>query len=84
MIAAHDSLPLVAFEEPDGIVHLDVCLESGQIATDRCLDVRNEVFIEGNEPTTTCTIHPSTGLYVPNRAEKKPFPEDSTSERVHF
>jgi len=84
MIAAHDSLPLVAFEEPDGIVHLDVCLESGQIATDRCLDVRNEVFIEGNEPMTTCTIHPSTGLYVPNRAEKKPFPEDSTSERVHF
>jgi len=84
MIAAHDSLRIADFEEPDGIVHLDVCLESGQIATDRCLDVRNEVFIEGNEPTTTCPIHPSTGLYVPNRAEKKPLAEDSTSERVHF
>lgn len=84
MIAAHDSLPIRDFEEPEGIVHADVCLESGQLATDRCLDVRNEVFIEGSEPTTTCSIHPSTGLYVPNRAEKKPRAEDSTSERVHF
>jgi len=84
MIAAHDSLPMMDFEEPDGIVHLDVCLESGEIATDRCLDVRNEIYIEGNQPTTTCHIHPSAGLYSSDRARRDQRETDTTDERVHF
>jgi penicillin-binding protein 1A len=84
MIAAHDSLPIMDFEEPEGIVHLDVCLESGQIATDRCLDVRSEVFIAGNEPTTTCQIHPSAGLYQADRLHQQPRETDTTEDRVHF
>ncbi|MBN1212764.1 MAG: PBP1A family penicillin-binding protein [candidate division Zixibacteria bacterium] len=85
MLAAHDSLPIMDFEEPDGIVHVDVCLESGEIATDRCIDVRNEVFIEGTEPTTTCRLHPSRGLYVPHTTQNNDMiPEDTTDERVHF
>jgi penicillin-binding protein 1A len=84
MIAAHDSLPIADFEEPEGIVHLDVCLESGEIATDRCIDVRNEIFIQGNEPTTTCHIHPSAGLYSSGRDRQQPIQTDSTDERVHF
>ncbi|MBU0983956.1 MAG: transglycosylase domain-containing protein, partial [candidate division Zixibacteria bacterium] len=84
MIAAHDSLPLMDFEEPDGIVHLDVCLESGEIATDRCIDVRNEIFIAGTEPTTTCQIHPSAGLYVPKHSDNDNLPEDTTEDRTHF
>jgi len=84
MIAAHDSLPMMEFEEPDGIVHLDICLESGEIATDRCLDVRNEIFISGNEPTSTCQIHPSAGLYQANRARQQPVQTDSADERTHF
>ncbi len=84
MIAAHDSLPIEDFDEPDGIVHVDVCLESGEIATDRCIDVRNEVFIEGNHPTTTCHLHPSSGLYVPTaRRDNQPVP-DSTDDRQHW
>ncbi|MEA3296344.1 MAG: PBP1A family penicillin-binding protein [candidate division Zixibacteria bacterium] len=85
MIAAHDSLPVLDFEEPEGIVHLDVCLESGEIATDRCIKVRNEVFIEGTEPTTTCHLHPSHGLDIvnPTRSEH-PVPKDTSDERVHF
>ncbi len=85
MIAAHDSLPIEEFVEPEGIVHLDVCLESGEIATDRCIVVRNEVFIQGTEPTNTCQMHPSAGKYVPTRAERdNEPPEDTTEERVHF
>ncbi|MEW6412869.1 MAG: PBP1A family penicillin-binding protein [Candidatus Zixiibacteriota bacterium] len=85
MIAAHDSLPALDFEEPDGIAHADVCLESGELATDRCTDVRSEVFIEGTEPTTTCHIHPSAGRYNPAKARKEELiPEDTTEERVHF
>jgi len=85
MIAAHDSLPIMEFEEPDGIVHMDVCLESGEIATDRCVNVRNEVFIEGTEPSVTCHIHPGAGLYNPATAKRDDnLPADSTAERVHF
>lgn len=85
MIAAHDSLPALDFEEPDGIVHLDVCLESGEIATDRCSNVRNEIFIDGTEPTVTCHIHPGAGLYNPETAKRDDMlPADSTDERVHF
>ena len=84
MIAAHDSLPIADFEEPEGIVHLDVCLESGEIATDRCIEVREEVFIQGTEPTSTCQIHPSAGLYTPNHVQQQKPEADSTEERRHF
>ncbi len=85
MVAAHDSLPIEDFEEPEGIVHEDVCLESGEIATDRCVEVRNEVFIAGTEPTTRCHLHPSTGLYVPRaRSDEPSVPEDTSDDRTHF
>ncbi len=85
MLAAHDSLPVLEFEEPDGIVHLDICLESGEIATDRCIDVRSEVFIETNQPIKTCHLHPSKGLYISNpRRDKDPAPVDTSDDRVHF
>ncbi len=85
MIAAHDSLATIDFEEPDGIFHADVCLESGELATDRCTEVRSEVFVEGTEPTTTCHIHPGAGLYNPASATKDDLvPEDTSDERVHF
>lgn len=85
MIAAHDSLPVLDFEEPDGIVHLDVCMESGELATDRCVNVRNEVFTVDNQPTATCHLHPSKGLYISNQMKDEDIiPEDTTSDRVHF
>ena len=84
MIAAHDSLPILDFEEPEGIVHLDVCLESGEIATDRCVDVRSEVFVEGNAPTATCHIHPSAGLYNSTDRQDDISPADTSEDRTHF
>ena len=84
MIAAHDSLPILDFEEPEGIVRLDICEESGEIATDRCLEVRNEVFVEGSQPTATCHLHPSSGLYSPTSRKQNILPEDTTNDRMHF
>lgn len=86
MIAAHDSLPIADFVEPEGIVHKDVCIESGEIATDRCLKVRGEVYIEGTEPTETCHIHPSAGLYKPGTINNDDefTPEDTSDERTIF
>jgi penicillin-binding protein 1A len=85
MIAAHDSLPIEDFEEPEGIVHLDVCLESGEIATDRCVNVRAEIFASGTQPTATCHLHPSARLYVPSSRDnsRRDLP-DTADERMHF
>jgi len=83
MIEAHDSLPIMDFEEPEGIVHMDVCAESGEIATDRCLHVRSEVFIAGNQPTTTCHLHPSGGR-GDHQMRNRPTEADTSDERVHF
>lgn len=86
MIAAHDSLPIEDFQEPDGIVHLDVCLESGELATDRCVDVREEIFTVDNQPNEKCSLHPSTGLYISNSDSRRDdyLPEDTTEEPTRF
>lgn len=87
MLAAHDSLPIADFVEPEGLVHLDVCLESGELATDRCVSVRNEIFTVDNQPTAPCHLHPSTGMYVPRATMNNDdyvLPEDTTDDRVHF
>ncbi len=84
MIAAHDSLPIMDFEEPEGIVHLDICLESGELATDRCINVRNDVFKIDNQPTAVCHLHPSHGRYVPRPDQRRNNPEDTASDRNHF
>ncbi len=85
MIKACDSLPVEDFEEPDGIVHADVCLESGELATDRCTHVRSEVYIAGTEPTTYCHLHPSAGKFNPATARTEDYiPEDTTEEPTRF
>jgi penicillin-binding protein 1A len=85
MIAAHDSLPIEDFEEPEGIVHADVCLESGELATDRCVTVRSEIYVAGTQPTVPCHLHPSARLYVPSSRDRdsRALP-DTTDERRHF
>lgn len=84
MMAAHDSLPVLDFEEPDGIVHLDICIESGELATDRCLEVRNEVFTVDNQPTTSCHLHPSAGRYTGQRLRDPIIQAEDSSDRKHF
>ena len=78
MQVAHDSLPTMDFEEPDGIVRVEVCTESGELATHRCPTVRNEVFKEDNQPTEECHLHPSRGFRFgdPNRRKE--------NDRSHF
>jgi penicillin-binding protein 1A len=85
MIAAHDTLPIMDFEVPDGIDFADICLESGKLATDRCVNVAHEVYRVENIPLETCPIHPSTGLYVsPDiRDDDYVAPKDS-DDVIHF
>jgi penicillin-binding protein 1A len=84
MKAACAGLPVENFEEPEGIAHADVCSESGELATDRCPEVRSEVFKEGTEPTVECHLHPSRSGYHPSNRTRPANPADSTEERRHF
>lgn len=43
-----------AFAEPEGIVHRAICEQSGLLVTPKCRAARQEVFIEGTEPTRSC------------------------------
>jgi penicillin-binding protein 1A len=84
MQAATDTLPMLDFEVPEGIAFAVICLKSGKLATDRCIDVRREVFKANDVPTETCPIHPSRGLYVgPSSTDKYLIPEDS-ADIYHF
>jgi penicillin-binding protein 1A len=80
MKTAHENLPVLDFERPDGIEEAIVCLESGKLATDRCVEVVKEIFRTEDVPVVTCPIHPSKGLYVGpgSNPDKYIFPEDST------
>ena len=47
------------FPVPDGIVTEEICNESGHLATGFCPATRNEMFIEGTQPTVECDLHGS-------------------------
>jgi penicillin-binding protein 1A len=52
-------LPPLELNMPSGITSVDVCTESGKLATPFCPNVRREYFIVGTEPTEKCDIHSS-------------------------
>jgi len=52
-------IPQDKFLQPPDIVRLNICKDSGKIATNFCPHViENEVFKRENHPTETCPLHP--------------------------
>jgi penicillin-binding protein 1A len=50
--------PASDFPVPDGVVtNVEICTQSGQLATPSCPDIKYEVFLSGTEPTEYCTQH---------------------------
>jgi penicillin-binding protein 1B len=56
--------PITDFVPPPGIKIVEIDPLSGQPATANCPYVLREAFFEGEEPTTTCPLHPGTTLQV--------------------
>ena len=69
MAKAHENLEVKDIEEPSGIVKASVCKDSGELSTLFCnFDLRGsrvyeELFIDGTQPTSNCTIHSGTNRY---------------------
>ncbi|RMG68386.1 MAG: PBP1A family penicillin-binding protein [Calditrichaeota bacterium] len=59
MKCVYDSLklPHTEFIQPSDVINLQVCLDSGDIATNFCPNVVNEVFNVKYRPTQTCKLH---------------------------
>ncbi|HVP58098.1 MAG TPA: penicillin-binding transpeptidase domain-containing protein, partial [bacterium] len=57
MTQALRGVPDKPFPEPDGIVHRDICKQSGLLVREGCPEKRSEVFIAGTEPSRYCDIH---------------------------
>lgn len=72
MLRVHDGLEPNSFQQPDGIVRVNICTKSGQLATEFCsLDprgstIRSELFIQGTQPTEYCLVHVEADIHVPS------------------
>jgi membrane carboxypeptidase/penicillin-binding protein len=86
MKTAHKNLPVKDFEIPSEIVFRIVCLESGELATEKCPKIIKDVFTEKTEPKNFCHIHKGKSLPedldIPKFKEIERKPEKS--KRIYF
>ena len=68
MTRIHKNLPAKGFAKPSGIVTASICKKCGQLAVEGLCDqdprgsmVAEEYFVEGTEPTESCTCHVESG-----------------------
>jgi penicillin-binding protein 1B len=59
MKQATAGMPVSDFVPPPGIKMVEIDPLSGQLATPNCPGVIREAFLEGDEPKTTCPLHPA-------------------------
>jgi penicillin-binding protein 1A len=62
MKRATEGMPVTDFIPPPGVKIIDIDPLSGHPATANCPAVLREAFIEGEEPTSTCPLHPSSAV----------------------
>ncbi len=60
MKQATTGMPVSDFVAPPGIKMVEIDPLSGQLATANCPRVIREAFQEGDEPATTCRLHPAS------------------------
>jgi len=67
------------FLQPDNIIKISVCKESGLLPTDSCPEILTVAFMKGTEPVSYCTVHKKY-LEIPETEEyrkiDKPYYEE--------
>jgi membrane carboxypeptidase/penicillin-binding protein len=79
MQAALRGRPVQEFRRPAGLVEAQVCSLSGMLAGPDCPHRVTELFLEGTEPTATCTMHRRVRL---DRATGLPATTRTPPERI--
>jgi penicillin-binding protein 1A len=89
MLGATRGRPVEEFPVPAGTVTLEVCAETGMLATVSCPNVTSEMFAAGAEPNEPCTQHPGvplrqdrTGSPAHDRRDAEERDTERISERV--
>lgn len=57
MKAAHEGKPALNFPRPEKITTARICTKTGLLGTNACPSTRDEIFIEGTQPTAFCNTH---------------------------
>jgi penicillin-binding protein 1B len=65
-------VPDVDWRRPDDVVERTIDPESGELATPYCPQTKNEIFVEGTEPTGVCPLHAGSGEPSPFWRENFP------------
>ncbi len=81
METALKGTPVRDFRRPDGLVEVEVCALSGQRPGPDCPHRVKELFLEGTEPTETCTLHQRIAL---DRATGLRATPDTPPERIVY
>ena len=86
MIFAHQDLPVEDFTIPEGVYFRTVCLESQELATDKCPKVITDVFTDKTLPQGYCHLHPGEPLPVSLEDVKFQVVErgPQKKQRLHF
>jgi penicillin-binding protein 1B len=65
-------IPDVDWKRPEDVIDREIDPASGMLATPYCPQTRDEVFVEGTEPTSVCPLHAGSG-------ESSPFWQEPVS-----
>lgn len=79
MEAALKGRPVREFERPPGLTEVEVCALSGLLPGDDCPHRVKELFLEGTQPTDTCTLHRRIRV---DRATGLPATASTPPERI--
>src|SRR5660398_160681 len=89
MEKVHVGLEPAAFDEPQGVVKVNVCRQSGLLPTDLCSkdprgsQVTSEYFVNGTAPTEFCDVHVTATVDSLSNMLMGPYcPPDLAEERV--
>ncbi len=89
MTRVHDGLENRKFEQPPNIVSVNICTQSGKLATDLCSrdqrgsTVRTEIFASGTQPKEFCDAHVEVRIdTTTNKIANEYCPEGNIETRV--
>jgi 1A family penicillin-binding protein len=79
MEEALQGTPPAGFRRPEGLMEVTICSVSGQLASAYCTRVRQELFVQGSNPTETCAVHRLVTLDRRTRRPADPNSDVSTT-----
>lgn len=90
MAKAHEGLDVKDIGEPNGIVRVNVCKDSGLLPSSLCSQdprgnrIIEELFIEGTQPTETCTTHVAANVNIFSNKLASPITPPLLTKSVVF